>query len=727
MKKRIFRGMAAAVTLLIGTALLFTACPSDNPPPSSSTTPEVVSVTITRGGTAVSAQISALPGAEIQFGADVVVKNGAAQTVTWGVSDNSDPTTTITGGLLAIGEDEEADTVLTVTATSTADSTKKGTAKVKVLSADAPVITDVTVSAQGNAATVQQGATLQFTATVEGNNLEAADKAVAWSISSTGHKAGTTVSAAGLLTVAGDETVDREITVKATPNLAGFETHIGQATVTVTAAGGGQASPVVIEDFDGDAGISATSNNWWSGYVADKDGRKSYQVSGDDAATRSVARINGEGDVEYEKDITELLATYPTLSLFVLTDSDPALNACVDTFTFELLTGENGETAWAAPDFTIVRYLVNTNSSYESGWVEMKIPLADFKNGDGDPISSLSELVITGWRLTCDANNVWVGEIRLIQETVATGYKPQGEIYTVSQGAMSNGEVAIRPEKAPEGASIMLRPTPDIGFEFEDWGEITPATVVPELGAGGNYYFDMPAENVSIVATFIESTEPLYSSVIIDDFSYITGDGAGATDWGTPPGADAYGFEFIQNQWWGGYYPALNIGDDIAVKPGVQNGGSYSPAVARINENITFINDITPLIEDNPTVSFLLYIRGADKSGEGIQTDEVTFELHTGNHPSAFTAYSVTFNSPLRTVNARGGTASDKDSDDWMRVKIPLSMLLDAESDPITDLDQIVITGWKIGVEGALNFFFTDIKLLEDVVTDVTIVLEPEE
>jgi len=78
-----------------------------------------------------------------QFSATVVAKGGAAQTVTWSVDGNeSDDTEISEGGLLTVSADETAET-LTVTATSTVDTNKKGTATVTVIpviNAAAPVI-----------------------------------------------------------------------------------------------------------------------------------------------------------------------------------------------------------------------------------------------------------------------------------------------------------------------------------------------------------------------------------------------------------------------------------------------------------------------------------------------------------------------------------------------------------------------------------------------------------
>jgi hypothetical protein len=88
--------------------------------------PEVVSVAVTPSTATVA------KGETYKFSASVEVKGGAAQTVTWSVPDRrSEGTSVSDSGLLTVAAGETAKT-LTVTATSTVDNTKRGTATVTV-------------------------------------------------------------------------------------------------------------------------------------------------------------------------------------------------------------------------------------------------------------------------------------------------------------------------------------------------------------------------------------------------------------------------------------------------------------------------------------------------------------------------------------------------------------------------------------------------------------------
>jgi len=164
------------------------------------------------------------------FTAAVAGTNSPAETVTWSIVEAGKKagTTISASGVLTVAADE-ALTTLTVKATSTVDDTKSGTAAVTVSSDPSilPTITGVTVSP--STANVAKGATQTFTVIVTGTNSPA--QTVTWSIVETGKKAGTTINASGVLTVAADEALTT-LTVKATSTVDTSKS--GTATVTIS-------------------------------------------------------------------------------------------------------------------------------------------------------------------------------------------------------------------------------------------------------------------------------------------------------------------------------------------------------------------------------------------------------------------------------------------------------------------------------------------------------------
>ncbi|MCL2265180.1 MAG: hypothetical protein FWC22_03960, partial [Treponema sp.] len=146
-----------------------------------------------------------------QFTAAVTGTNNPGTAVTWRVSSNAVGTGAVTAGtsisangLLTVSASETR-TTLYVIATSTADTTKTGSATVTV---NIPAtVTSVTVSPSSR--TMERGGTHQFSATVTGTNSPST--AVTWRVSSnaagTGSvTSGTSINTSGLLTVAASET-----------------------------------------------------------------------------------------------------------------------------------------------------------------------------------------------------------------------------------------------------------------------------------------------------------------------------------------------------------------------------------------------------------------------------------------------------------------------------------------------------------------------------------------
>ena len=148
----------------------------------------------------------------------------ADKEIIWSVSGNKSTDTKINEeGILTVAEDEKAEKLI-VTAKSKFDNEKLATIEVTLFSRE---VSEVVVTP--NTAIVKPGETQAFTAAVNGNHLEDADKTVTWSIS--GNKlTETNISEEGVLTVAAGETAE-EITVTATSNFD--NTKVGTVKVTV--------------------------------------------------------------------------------------------------------------------------------------------------------------------------------------------------------------------------------------------------------------------------------------------------------------------------------------------------------------------------------------------------------------------------------------------------------------------------------------------------------------
>lgn len=80
--------------------------------------------------------------------------------------------------------------------------------------------------------------------------------------------------------------------------------------------------------------------------------------------------------------------------------------------------------------------------------------------------------------------------------------------YTITTGAISNGAVSITPRSAKEGAVIYVNTTPNNGYTLDKLTIQTVSGIVitPNLTSTGYHSFVMPAENVTVSATFKRTT-----------------------------------------------------------------------------------------------------------------------------------------------------------------------------------------------------------------------------
>lgn len=187
--------------------------------PSVNLDPTVTGVTVSPADAAVQ------KGGTLAFSA--AVNGSSSQGVTWSVAGGGAGTTISDTGVLTVAAGETA-AALTVKATSTANSTKSGTATVAVTASAPPAATVTGVTVTPSAKTVQQGGTQQFSAVVDGANSPA--QTVTWKVAGK-TSSGTTISDAGLLTVGADETA---ATLTVTAASTADSTKSGTAIVSVT-------------------------------------------------------------------------------------------------------------------------------------------------------------------------------------------------------------------------------------------------------------------------------------------------------------------------------------------------------------------------------------------------------------------------------------------------------------------------------------------------------------
>jgi len=194
----------------------------------------VTSIDVTPATTTVS------KGNSQQFTATVNGYDNPSQKVTWGLMGALSTATTINeiSGLLFIATNETAD-VLTVTATSTSDQTKVGTATVTITQVTSVVVTPANVS-------VPKGLTQLFSAVVNGSNDP--PQTVTWVV--TGGVSGTSINTSGVLSVSNNETATT-LTVRATSTFDVNKSGIATVNVTVPTVSSVVVSPTPVNVLKG--------------------------------------------------------------------------------------------------------------------------------------------------------------------------------------------------------------------------------------------------------------------------------------------------------------------------------------------------------------------------------------------------------------------------------------------------------------------------------------------
>lgn len=109
------------------------------------------------------------------------------------------------------------------------------------------------------------------------------------------------------------------------------------------------------------------------------------------------------------------------------------------------------------------------------------------------------------WKLkiASSAKRVIIDKVEIVYST-SGGSEPEPTKYTVSIASdITNGTVTATPTSAAEGTTVTLSSTPNTGYEFGAWSvkgaDNTTITVTDNK-------FAMPAQNVTVSATFTEAT-----------------------------------------------------------------------------------------------------------------------------------------------------------------------------------------------------------------------------
>ncbi|PJN59329.1 hypothetical protein PAEAM_29600 [Paenibacillus sp. GM1FR] len=456
--------------------------------------PAVNSVTVSPSNPSV------VQGDTEQLTATVDVSGGAAQTVTWASSDLNSNVTVNANGLVSVAANTPPGPY-TITATSTFDGTKSGSATITVTSA--PAVNSVMVSP--SSPNVVQGDTEQLTATVDVRG--GAAQTVTWTSSDT--NGNVTVDVNGLVSVAAN-TPPGPYTVTATSTFDG--TKSGSATITVTSApaiNSVTVSPSNPNVVQGDTEqLTATVN-----------------VSG--GATQTVTWSSSDTNGNVTVDANGLVS--------VAANTPPGPYTITATSSFDSTkTGSATITVISAPEVNSVT-VSPTYSSVLQGDTQQLTATVNVSGGAAQTVTWSSS--DTSGNVTVDENglvsvapNTTPGPYTITAISTANGSKSGNatinvvteiEQFTVTINNLVGGTISVAPTISPAGNLISLNILPDFGkrVKIGSLKYIFNSVGYPIVGET----FIMPSGNVTISAEFEDISETIpFLSIVAPLFSPVT-------------------------------------------------------------------------------------------------------------------------------------------------------------------------------------------------------------
>ena len=460
----------------------------------------------------------------------------------------------------------------------------------------------------------------------------------------------------------------------------------------------------------GPYGYSHEASNWQFMLVANHAGTGDYPAapavqSGGNTGTYSVIRMLPTVQTG-AVNITSFVASKPNVTFdFHIQENAASADLPSYDYQLELFTGEGGAVKWTGPVRGVPKEGF-VNNTYRTFYM----PLSEFKNASNASITSLSEIIITGWKLNMIGGG-WHTRTRAIKLTSEGGVVgPTTYAVNVTQPE-KGGTISSDKATAAAGDTVTLTAVPAANYELDAFTvTIAGSGTVSTSGTGNVRTFTMPNEAVTVTAAF-KAVIP--SSLMIDDFSYITAAGTAGNEAAINALAAviANGYYFTGGGWWGGFVTTgLPAGVDGAPnnfpRKGVQHGDDGPWSFARTNQNIEYKNNITSLVAANPVVSFWITVK---RNIATAPKKTLTFELHTGDHLATASPH-VTWSASFDVITNLGGTADHESG--WHNIRIPLADLKNASNQPITSLSEIVITGWKVSGTGCGPWMTGEIKLV---------------
>lgn len=130
--------------------------------------------------------------------------------------------------------------------------------------------------------------------------------------------------------------------------------------------------------------------------------------------------------------------------------------------------------------------------------------------------SELNQIQIPGYQLVWSEKLPY--NVKISDVTITADYK---QLYTITIPTMTGGSVTANMDKAPAGEEITLTIFPAEGYEYVE-GTLTVTNATPTEVTDNQYTFKMPAEDVTVTATFQQKETPNPDPEPEPEPSYVT-------------------------------------------------------------------------------------------------------------------------------------------------------------------------------------------------------------
>ena len=276
-----------------------------------------------------------------------------------------------------------------------------------------------------------------------------------------------------------------------------YRLYIDDITVTETTSGGGGGGSTIECNTETFSGVTATAYN--SGTINLPTGWESGRSNTNNAYAPRVCNYNNGNIIgNYDGNYLIMSARQGT-SYYNWAIAPQYEDITSISFRFRFSSSSYGqlEVGYLVGTSLYTLQTISTSNTYSNGWNQFTLSSSDvatINNNDGQLVFMFS---------STRNNNTWY---HVAIDDVEICYTVPVSTYNVNiASGITGGTVTASPTTAAEGATVTLTATPSGSNELSSISVTgnTSGNIISVNGSGSTYTFTMPAEDVTVNATFV--------------------------------------------------------------------------------------------------------------------------------------------------------------------------------------------------------------------------------